>query len=41
MAKMFERLTDLCACGIGHADGFICAEETPRDGTGELGRAVN
>ena len=41
MAKMFERVTDLCACGTGHADGFICAEEAPRDGTGELGRAVN
>ncbi|MBS7788712.1 ABC transporter substrate-binding protein [Roseococcus sp. SDR] len=43
MAKMFNRLTsaDLCACGVSHAQGFVCAEETPADGTGELGRAVN
>ncbi len=43
MAKMFNRLTaaDLCACGISHAQGFVCAEEAPADGTGELGRAVN
>lgn len=30
-----------CACGRSHAASFRCAEDAPRDGTGDLGRAVN
>jgi nitrate/nitrite transport system substrate-binding protein len=35
------RFLGACACGQPHASGFQCADEAPRDGTGELGRAVN
>jgi nitrate/nitrite transport system substrate-binding protein len=34
-------MTGICGCGVPHASGFVCAEEAPLDGTGELGRAVN
>ncbi len=38
---MTRRIFDACACALPHAPGFDCAGEAPRDGTGELGRAVN
>ena len=43
MARLFDRSlsVDVCACGVSHGQGFACAEEAPRDGTGELGQAVN
>ncbi|MBY0336580.1 MAG: ABC transporter substrate-binding protein [Acetobacteraceae bacterium] len=37
MARMF----DACSCGVPHAQGFDCTDAAPRDGTGDLGRAVN
>jgi nitrate/nitrite transport system substrate-binding protein len=37
MARMF----DACSCGVPHSQGFDCTEPAPRDGTGDLGRAVN